>query len=56
MADPTAASGNAEAGPSTGQDLWGSILDSVKSSRALATKNLIVLGKFAHGHTVILAA
>jgi len=34
-----------EAGPSTGQDLWGSILDSVKSSRAVATKNLIVLGK-----------
>lgn len=34
-----------EAGPSTANDVWGQILDSVKSTRAVATKNLIVLGK-----------
>lgn len=49
MAEASGSGVAPEAGPSPDNDLWGSILDSVKSTRVVATKNLIVLGKLKAG-------
>ncbi|PWY98216.1 DLIC-domain-containing protein [Testicularia cyperi] len=40
-------------GDSQPQDLWSSILDSVKSSKAITTKNLVVLGEPKTGKTTL---
>lgn len=36
------------------EDLWGSILNSVKSTRAIVTKNVILLGTLAHPPFILL--